>query len=136
MRVIRELDEARIAELHRLYQNEWWSRSRSLEETTAGVKGSQACYGILSEDGELIAFTRVLTDFIFKALIFDVIVRKDYRGNGLGNELLSLVKTDPDLAKVRHFELYCLPEMIPLYEKHGFSTDVSGVQLMRFTANQ
>jgi hypothetical protein len=37
----------------------------------------------------------------------------------------------PCLKVVKHIELYCLPPMVPFYEKWGFSTDVSGVTLMR-----
>ena len=55
-------------------QGEWWTRSRSLEETKQCVLGSQICIGITSEADNLVGFVRVLTDFTFKALIFDVIV--------------------------------------------------------------
>jgi hypothetical protein len=37
----------------------------------------------------------------------------------------------PDLARVKHFELYCLPELIPFYERWGFSTEVGEIVLMR-----
>ena len=71
------------------------------------------------------------TDYTFKALVFDVIVADAHRGKGLGEHLLKLVLEHPDLARVRHFELYCLPDVGPFYERHGFSTEVGGVRLMR-----
>jgi len=92
MNVIRELSEKHIEQLHALYQAEWWTRGRSLENTKQCVSGSQICIGITSENDDLIGFVRVLTDFTFKALIFDVIVTQTERGKGLGNKLLSLVK--------------------------------------------
>jgi len=39
----------------------------------------------------------------------------------------------PDLRAVRHFELYCLPELRGFYERWGFSSDVGGIVLMRRT---
>ena len=29
------------------------------------------------------------------------------------------IKRHPELARVRHFELYCLPELVPFYEDMG-----------------
>ncbi|MBL8032733.1 MAG: GNAT family N-acetyltransferase [Leptospiraceae bacterium] len=135
MRLIRELDEAQVAELHQLYQHEWWTQTRTLDEVREGVRGSQACYAILSSENQLIAFARVLTDYVFKALIFDVIVRPDFRGQGLGDQILSHIIGDTKLARVKHFELYCLPEMEPFYLRHGFTADVSGVKLLRRSVN-
>jgi predicted GNAT family N-acyltransferase len=78
-----------------------------------------------------LGFSRVLTDYIFKALIFDVIVSEDKRGQGLGHQLLSLIKNHGQLKSVKHFELYCVPEMFAFYEKHGFTTNIGEIKLMR-----
>lgn len=133
MEAVYTLNEKQIEQLHQLYQGESWSRHRSLTETQHGVSGSQICIGLVDTENNLVAFTRVLTDFIFKALIFDVIVSPKYRGDGLGDLLVTLVKNHPDLAQVKHFELYCLSPLQPFYKKHGFSLDVDHMQLMRFT---
>jgi hypothetical protein len=44
---------------------------------------------------------------------------------------MSLVKNHDKLVKVKHFELYCLPELEIFYKNLGFSTDVGGIKLMR-----
>lgn len=132
MEVRYSLSSEHLRQLHQLYQNEWWTKGRTLEETIDGLNGSQLCVGIVDSDENLIAFARVLSDFVFKALIFDIIVAPYHRNSGLGDKLVTLVKEHPGLAKVKHFELYCLPELIPFYSCHGFSSDVSGVQLMRY----
>lgn len=131
MNVIYNLNDQQIEELYELYQNEWWTRGRSLQETRDCVNGSQLNIGILSNDNTLVAYARVLTDFTFKALIFDIIVSKDQRGNGLGDKLIGLIKYHGKLASVKSFELYCLPELFSFYEKHGFSVEVGGIKLMR-----
>lgn len=124
------LDDPQLRDLHEMYQNEWWSRGRTLEQTRELVRFSDFVFGAC-EEGRLVAFARVLSDRVFKAVIFDVIVRPQHRGKGLGAELVSRITDHPDLAGVRHFELYCLPELVPFYEKLGFSTDVGPVLHMR-----
>jgi predicted GNAT family N-acyltransferase len=131
MEIINELGSKHIAQLHQLYQNEWWTKGRSLEETTKCVKGSQLCIGLIDDAGELQGFARVITDFTFKAMIFDVIVSSNIRGLGMGNLLLGNIKNHDALSSVKHFELYCLPDHHDFYTKHGFSTDVGDIQLMR-----
>jgi predicted GNAT family N-acyltransferase len=131
MNVIDTLTETHVAQLSELYQQEWWAKGRTLEETKNCVAGSQICVGLVGANNELVGFARVLTDFTFKALIFDVIVRKDHRKAGLGDRLLSLIKSHEKLQDVKHFELYCLPEMHGFYARHGFSTDTGDIRLMR-----
>ncbi|HEX5338042.1 MAG TPA: GNAT family N-acetyltransferase [Gallionella sp.] len=133
MNVIYSLNENHIAQLHGLYQQEWWSKGRSVEDTRKCVSGSQICIGIISETDELVGFARVLTDSVFKAFIFDVIVRNDSRGLGLGDKLLSLITTHQQLKSVKHFELYCLPEMMAFYSRHGFISNDGKIQLMRLS---
>lgn len=131
MNVIYSLTENHIAQLHTLYQQEWWTKGRTFEETHSCVLGSQICVGLVGANDELIGFARVLTDFTFKALIFDVIVRRDNRKTGLGDKLLSLIKAHEKLQDVKCFELYCLPDMFNFYAKHGFSTNTGDIRLMR-----
>jgi N-acetylglutamate synthase-like GNAT family acetyltransferase len=131
METIYKLEPEHITQLHTLYQNESWSKGRTFEETNRCVENSSFCVGVLDKSGKLIAFTRVLTDMVFKALIFDVIVDKKYRGGGLGNALVSAVKTHPNLSHVKHIELYCLPELEAFYQRHGFTTEVNNMRLMR-----
>lgn len=131
MRPIYTFTESQVEQLYRLYQMEWWTKGRSIEETHRCVAGSQVCVGLVDVEGNLVAFARVVTDFIFKALIFDVIVSDAERRTGLGEHLIRLVKGHELLRNVRHFELYCLPELYGFYRRYGFSEDVGAVRLMR-----
>mmetsp|Transcript_14152 Transcript_14152/g.16114 ORF Transcript_14152/g.16114 Transcript_14152/m.16114 type:complete len:137 (-) Transcript_14152:75-485(-) len=126
--VVTELSNEYITQLHSLYQKEWWSKTRTLEETKACVSNS-LCFGLV-RDETLVAFARVITDFTFKAIIFDVIVRKEYRGMGLSTNLLERIKQDPRIKDVKSKELYCLPEMEQFYENQGFSANFNGRKLL------
>ena len=133
MEVIYQFKTKQIEQLHHLYQSEWWSKGRSLEETHRCIHGSQICIGILDKAETLVGFARVITDFTFKAFIFDVIVAKDHRASGVGKTLLDIIRSHQDLKYVQHLELYCLPELEAFYEKLGFSSKVGRVKLMRIT---
>jgi len=76
---------------------------------------------ILSVDAALAAFARVLTDWVYRAIVFDVIVATDYRGRGLGATLVEHITTHPRLAQVECIQLFCTPDMQPFYQKYGFS---------------
>ena len=132
MNIVDHLTEKQINQLHGLYGNEWWCESRTLEETGRCVNGSQIIIGLIDRSGNLIGFTRVLTDFTIKALIFDVIVHPSHRKDKLGSKLIDLVKLHSKLRHVKHFELYCLPELFEFYKKHGFDKNVGDIKLMRF----
>lgn len=58
----------------------------------------------------LVAFARVLSDFVFKAIIFDVIIAPSHRRLGIGEALLRRILAHPRLRRVRDVELYCLPD--------------------------
>jgi predicted GNAT family N-acyltransferase len=131
MTVIYVFSDNHIKQVHQLYKEVWWGKDRTIEDTINCVKGSQVCIGILDNSDKLIGFTRIISDFIYKAIIFDVIVSSEHQGNGLGQKLMVLVKNHKRLKKVKHFELYCLPEMEGFYTNFEFSTDVGGIKLMR-----
>lgn len=117
MEVIYTLNEEYLEKLHRLYQ----SACRSLEPARLCVKGFQIYIGFIDSTGQLIGFTRVITNYVFKALTFDVIVCESQQGMGLGNKLISLAKQHERLKEVKHSELYCVSEL------HSFYTNVQAV---------
>lgn len=135
MKVVSQLNDKQIEQLHRLYQNEWWCKGRTLEETKIGVANSQIIIGLIDEQSDLVGFARILTDTIFKALIFDVIIADTHRGKGLGKALVDAIKSHSALQNVKHFELYCKPDMIGFYEAYGFSCNVGDISLMRWENN-
>ena len=132
MKIIERLEPCHIEQLHQLYRQEWWTRERTLEETRRVVTHSQINLGLIDQYDTLRGYARILTDYTFKALIFDFIISETQRGEGWGDVLMEAIIMHPDLQPVPTLELYCLPEMFPYYERFGFTSEVGGVALMRY----
>ncbi|MRX73845.1 GNAT family N-acetyltransferase [Bacillus lacus] len=130
--VIEILSDQQVGELYELFSKEWWTRNRKREEIEVMIENSTVTVGILSEEtGELIGFGRAISDKIFRAFIFDVIVRDSFRDKGIGQLVVQALCQHPDLHHTERIELYCPERLIPYYEKLGFSTEVNGSCLMR-----
>lgn len=130
--IVGALSEAQIQQLHALYQDEWWTAGRSLADVRTVLQYSDFVFGVVTADSqELVGFTRVLTDRVYKAVLFDVIVHSKHRGAGLGSFLLTHILQHPVLSRVAHVELYCLPERREFYRRHGFTDALGELQLMR-----
>lgn len=132
----RELTERQFEDLMRLYKEvTYWARERTADEVRKMLANTDLKFVFSDPDtGELIAFARVLTDKVYKAFIFDVIVSKEHQGEGLGRLIMDSIVHHPDLRDVLHFELYCRPEVIPFYHKWGFTEELGGQRFMRRTS--
>jgi ribosomal protein S18 acetylase RimI-like enzyme len=119
---IHKLTPAQVEQLHQLYLEEWWSKNRALADVPTLLSNSDLLIGLWDEEAQRLAgFCRVLTDWVYRAILFDVIVAADYRGQGLGAQLIEQVTTHPQLSQVECIQLFCTPEMQAFYEKYGFS---------------
>ena len=132
---IERLNDEQINDLHRMFQEEWWTKGRALEDVRRMLEQTDVIVGFCdAESKRLVAFTRVLTDYVYKALVLDVIVEAESRGKGLARALMDAVVGHPSLDSVRHFELYCRPDLMILYRKWGFSDELGDLRFMRRVA--
>lgn len=119
--VIHEFTSAQVEQLHQMYLQEWWSNERALADMPRLLANSDLLFGLWDEEAQRLAgFCRVLTDWVYRAIVFDVIVAADYRGQGLGAELIEQVTHHPKLSQVECIQLFCMADMQPFYEKYGF----------------
>jgi GNAT superfamily N-acetyltransferase len=81
------------------------------------------------ETDRLVGFTRALTDWRYRAYVYDVIVAPDWQGQGLGRVLVEAMLTR--LEGVETIELTCRPDMVGFYRRWGFTDELNGSLLMR-----
>jgi len=80
-----------LAALYELYSKEWWTNDRTRPQIDKMLKGSDLVFGCCDSEDRLAGFARVLTDYTFKAMIFDVIVSDDFRGRGIGSAVIERI---------------------------------------------
>lgn len=115
------------ADVRRLYDGaNWWPAWQP--ESIAGAIAATTAIG--AWDGErLIGFTRALSDGVHRAYIEDVVIDPDYRGQGIGEQLVaSLVDA---LGDVHIVSLFCEPERVPFYSRNGFRPSETQVMMHR-----
>lgn len=131
--VIYELSSDRRDELHQLYKQHWWTKTRTRADVDIILDHSLSIGLIDDTTNTLIGFTRVLSDHFKYAFIFDVMLDESYRGKGLGKLLMETAINHSALHRVTVFELHCHPDMVTFYEKFGFKQDFENVKALRFT---
>jgi len=124
----------RFDDLMTLLRSAWWSSARAPEEVRRLIAGpSLFFFGVEQPSGRLVAMARALTDGVYKAMVFDVIVLPEHQGAGLGSGVMERLLDHPAVRGAHHVELYCLPELEPFYERWGFTGEIGGVRLIRRT---
>jgi GNAT superfamily N-acetyltransferase len=100
-------DDPRAIDFHQLQalqQETSWAKDRSLIDLQRAVAGTDLV--LTAWHGEvLVGCVRVLTDFVYRAMLCDVAVHPDYRGQGIGRTLIERVTSHPRLARVQKFTL-------------------------------
>ena len=106
------------AQLIHLYRQAPWAKHRALEQAQAMLAKTDVV--ISAWDGtRLVGFGRVLTDYVFRASIWDVIVDREYQKRKIGTEI---VRRSLDHPTLQHVELLWLCTRMPgFYERLGFS---------------
>lgn len=119
--VVTQLTAKQVKSLHSMYNTQWWTRDRTLADVEHLLAHSLSIALVDATTSALVAYSRVVTDRLRFAHIFDVIVDEPFRGKKLGKMLMEAILFHPELANVAKFELKCLPELEPFYKKCGFT---------------
>ena len=108
-----------VAEVHRfLSQEAYWAIGRPRDTVERLISEASRVVGLYDGDRQ-IGFCRAFTDGLALAYLADVYVLPEYRGRGLGEELVREMVENGPFAHVKwilHTE-----DMHPLYRKFGFT---------------
>ncbi|MDR3321895.1 MAG: GNAT family N-acetyltransferase [Synergistaceae bacterium] len=108
----------RPAELQDLFRFAHWGKSRTLDQIERMLAGSNLCFSVRC-DGRLVAFCRMLTDFVFRGSMWDILVHPDCQGKGLGTRLISYALTHPAVRDIPIITSYA-SDLVPFFERSGF----------------
>lgn len=129
--LVHALTGRQVDDLLGLYANEFWCAHRTRDRVVEMLRHTSLLVGAVDDAGRLVAFCRVLSDFQYRATLYDVIVHPSRRGEGLGAMVVEAILAHPKMSAVESVYLACKPEMVPFYERWGFNTDFGGTLWMR-----
>lgn len=95
------MDWGDIPELCSLYETyDWWADYSEADLHHALVGTDELIVLRDEETGDLVVSARVLPDYTYYAMVFDVIVDAERQGEGLGQEMMAAVVSHPPLSGV------------------------------------
>jgi GNAT superfamily N-acetyltransferase len=116
-------------ELQSLYRYAEWGRSRSIEGIDEMISETGMCFSARHES-RLVAFCRLLTDFVYRAVLYDVVVHPEHQGKGLGSALVDYALTHPAIAKIPLVMTYT-DEWISFMTSRGFESRRGAMVMLR-----
>ena len=102
--------------LHDMLSRSYWASERTIEDVEQSVDKS-LCFSLLKNE-EQIGFARVLTDTMAYAIILDMIIREEFRGQGLGQWLVQCICEHPAVINLR--QVLWTGDADGFYLKSGF----------------
>ena len=102
--------------LHIMLSRSFWAKDRSREAVEKTIANS-LCFSLLN-GSEQIGFARAITDSVTYAVILDMIIREDFRRQGLGKWLMQCIGQHPDVVPLK--QVLWTSYADNFYQKGGF----------------
>jgi len=122
-----EIDRKELMMLKEVYQSVGWMKH---DEPIIKKVFNESTHQVFAvEDNKIIGFARALSDGVFNAAIYDVVVHKDYQGRGIARILLEDIMKQ--LEDVSCIQLIATTGNEPFYEKMGFKKLKTGMAIYK-----
>jgi ribosomal protein S18 acetylase RimI-like enzyme len=106
----------------------FWAAGRQMEDLAVAI--AHSCPVISAWDGDrLVGFARALSDGIYRATIWDVVIHPDYRGSGLGRKLVQTVLAHPHISQVERVYLMTSHQQ-NFYSQIGFQPNTTTTMVL------
>lgn len=115
--ICRDVD---IDAIVRLYKDAGWWRDSYDRKFISGVLNGSFCFAAAYSDERLVGMGRALSDGASDAYIQDVIVLKEFRGRGIGRQIILEITDHLKKHGVDWIALVGEPGTKGFYEKLGF----------------
>jgi len=127
------VSSAPLDEIVELYKSAgWWQESQEAREVIPSMIRGSLCFMVArSLEGRIIGMARVISDGYSDAYIQDVAVLNDYRGMGIGTELIRRLTRFCVDRKIGWIGLVAEPGTQKIYEELGYGP-LAGYQPMLY----
>jgi len=121
--VLKEADRETVDDIISLYKaGGWWTDDSIPEIIPDMVKGSFIFLAAVDEKGRLVGMGRVISDGVSDAYIQDMVVLKEFRGIGIGREIVRRLAGSCVKSGILWIGLIAEPGTEEFYDRLGFST--------------
>jgi N-acetylglutamate synthase-like GNAT family acetyltransferase len=117
-RITTDVGDMDLKVTHDFLTNSYWSKGIPLPTLRRAIENSM-CFAVLTDQGEQVAFARMVTDRATYAYLADVFVVEARRGKGIAKWLVQSILDHPELQGLRRITL-ATRDAFGLYEKFGF----------------
>lgn len=120
-----DVEENELTMLKEVYQSVGWMKHDERIIKKVFHASTQQVFAV--KDHKIIGFARALSDGVFNAAIYDVVVHKNYQGRGIARTLLEDIIHQ--LEDVSCIQLIATTGNEPFYEKIGFKKLKTGMAI-------
>jgi N-acetylglutamate synthase-like GNAT family acetyltransferase len=109
----------------------FWAQGRTIEDLEVAIHNSNPVITVW--DGQkLIGFARAISDGVYRATIWDVVIHADYQGRGLGGQLVKMTLEHPLISRVERIYLMTTYQQ-KFYQRMGFVENQTTTMLLNNT---
>jgi len=113
---------------HLLAIGAFWASQRTLSDLETAIQHSEPV--VTAWDGErLIGFARATSDWVYRAVLWDVVIHPEYRGQGLGRTLVTTLLAHPSINQVERVYLMTSSQQ-GFYERLGFTENLTTTMVL------
>ncbi|PKN77853.1 MAG: GNAT family acetyltransferase [Candidatus Cloacimonetes bacterium HGW-Cloacimonetes-1] len=122
LKIVKSADTAQLLSLYR--HAGWWDTAESPRHTEviAAIVTNSFCFVTASIGDSLIGMGRSISDGVSDAYIQDVMVHTDYRGNGIGKDIIRTMVAFLKEHELQWIGLISEPGYERFYQSLGFDT--------------
>ncbi|WAL60371.1 GNAT family N-acetyltransferase [Thermocoleostomius sinensis] len=122
----RKLDLRQLQDLFEM--TAFWAQGRTPEAWAVALANSKPIVTVWDGD-RLIGFARAMSDGIYRATIWDVVIHPNYQGAGLGRKLVETVLMHPHVNRVERVYLMTTKQK-EFYQRIGFKVNESTTMVL------
>ncbi|MHC5064337.1 MAG: GNAT family N-acetyltransferase [Planctomycetota bacterium] len=106
---------------HRLFESTGWNERYAASHPELARALADSWHFVTARDKDrLIGSGRIISDGVLYALVLDIMVDPDYRGQGIGREIMTRLLAEVREACIRDVMLFSAKGYADFYAKFGF----------------
>lgn len=129
IRFCSDKSKVNLFQLRDLYDlTSFWAKNRSIEDLQLAIANSNPVVTVW-DNLNLIGSARAISDGVYRATIWDVVIHPDYQGLGLGRKMVETVISHPLLTRVEKIYLMTTHQQ-KFYERIGFTENKTTTMML------